>query len=380
MANDYDFSRFSNDELQGILNRASGVADSIMRKSYLAREQTVRYFGDGSNKIDLQQRPLIYVKRLVLVAPGPGSVTLPISQLLIDYEAGQMQEYTPLLLQGLGTTIVFPRGIPVDVTMAWGYAGTGVVKSPMWTAKDAPGVGMAPGTYNIAVTARTMWGEVPATPQTYETASGVIAVVFTPTLGAYLFRVYASSAQNNTTLSASSLVGATSLTPVSTTGMTAGSQWLLDVGANAEVVTLSGPPADGSVPCAATQFAHASDVAMIPVPTLCAETNLTAFGLTPLEVDLQSLNPTDGLSADPLPTGDTSMPPVPQAIPEATRLLTLDIINEQNNKANQGINQVAEGDKRITWRSTEGTSGRGVSTLYERAAAMLGPYSLRAVY
>lgn len=194
MANDYDLSSYTDSQLQDMLNRASGQADALMRRSLLAQERTRRYIGNGTNRLDLKFNPLLYVKRLQIVIPGISGPIIPIDQLLVDYESGEILEYTPLTFEGQGYFSRFPNDIPVDVTLAYGY-GYGVVKAPTWTYVDQgvqPGQGLAPGSYDIAVTSKTMYGETTATLKTVSTTTGSILITVAPTVGAYLYRAYAA--------------------------------------------------------------------------------------------------------------------------------------------------------------------------------------------
>lgn len=212
---DYDLSSYTDPQIQDILNRASGAADALMRRSLLARERTMRYIGDGTNKLELRENPLLYVKRIQIVIPGSIGPLIPLDQILIDYQSGSVLQYTPLLWEGQGYFARFPDDIPVDVTLAYGYK-CGVVKAPTWTSADTDGTGLAAGAYDIAITTRTMWGETTATPLTVTTATGNIVVTIAPVLGAYLYRAYVAE-HGQTPLT---LVAESPFTAYGTTAMT----------------------------------------------------------------------------------------------------------------------------------------------------------------
>ena len=375
---DYDFSAYTTPQVQDILNRASGMADAFMRRSLLAQEKTIRYFGDNTNRLELRERPLLYVKQVQIIGPGTGSIALATNQLLIDYSAGSMMEYTPLVWSGSFTSTIFPKGIPVDVRLAWGY-GTAVVTAPTFTSSDVTGSGLTPGSYNVAITAQTMYGETTANVSQVTTATGTIQFTVTPSLGTYQNRVYLSSAANNKTLSLSSIVGATTLTLSGGSGIAAG-KYLMDSGANAEIVTVASVAGAVVTLSSATTLAHNSGVAFIPLPTLVATFPFTAYGTTPMQCQVNSLTPATGLYADTLPIVDTSFPAVPNAIIEAVRLLALSMVFEQNNLANRGLSQVRSNRKSASYRSTEGSSGKGKPLLQEQAEALLAPYSFQGIY
>lgn len=71
---------------------------------------------------------------------------------------------------------------------------------------------------------------------------------------------------------------------------------------------------------------------------------------------------------------------MPEELREAVRILTVAMAMEQNNPANRGVYQLDSGKKRVSFRSTEGNSGRGKPTLVEQAEAMLQPLSLQSIY
>jgi hypothetical protein len=381
-ANDYDLSPYTNSQLQDLLNRASGKADSIMRKSYLAQRKTQRYIGQGTNNLELQHWPIISVERVQIIVPGTQGITLPVNEILIDYGAGSMYEYTPLYWMGAGYLTMFPDKTPIDVTYTHGY-GYSVAVAPPATSlviTDINGSGLPVGTYNLAFTAKTFSGETTATVQQFATSLGTIQVNITPGLGVYVYRAYLSSATHNTTVAAAHAAGDTSVVVGSASGMTAGSQWLYGAGTDAEVVTV-GTPAGTTVPIVGGLVnAHVGGEAFIPVPMLVAESASTSYGVAPLTIVLNSTTAPVTMYSQPLPTSDTSAPQVPNAIVEGTRLLALSILWEQNNLANRGVALQVEGDKRIGWRSTEGASGRGVPLAEQQATVALQPYSLQGIF
>lgn len=189
---DYSLTDYSDPQIQDILNRASGAADAIMRRSLLARERIIRYIGDGTNKLSLDKNPILYVKRVQIVIPGTTGMLIPTDELLIDYQAGSMAEYTPLLWQGQGYFSRFPADTPVDVTIGYGY-GSNIVSSPTWTSADASGPGLTPGSYDVAVATKTMWGQTIAAARTVVTTTGNILITISPVLGAYLYCGYAAA-------------------------------------------------------------------------------------------------------------------------------------------------------------------------------------------
>ena len=314
--NDYDLSTYTDVQLEDMLVRASGMADSIMRRSLLATEVTERLYGQGSNSLTLKNRPIIYVRKMQFVQPGVAGFIIPLDRVLIDTIRGEIVQYSPLELQGIGYISVFPYDLPIDVTYGYGY-GYNAITPPAWTYADVPTqlVSLAPGTYTLGVTTKTQNGETLPNFQNVTTATGSIALTVPPQLGAYLYRVF------------------------------------LAPGAN--------------------QGALAKLVSEIPA---------TTFGGTPTQGTISSLNPPSGYFAESAPTSDTSALVLPQALREAVRLLTLQILYEQNNLANRGVGLTSSGRKRIQWRSTEGLSGKGVPLFYDQAIELLRPLSLQEIF
>ena len=377
-ANDFDLTSYSDPQLQDKLSAATAAAESICRRSLLAREETIRFIGDGTDKLDLGKPLIIYVKRAQVVIPGPTGYSIPVNELLIDYGSGDAFEYAPLYFAGAGYRSIFPYGAPIDITFAWGYGYT-AAKAPAWTASDVSGGGLAAGSYNVAVTARTFWGETTAAVSQYTTSTGSFDIAITSGIGVYIYRVYISDATDNTTISSSPLAGATTFNVTATAGMTVGSQWLLDSGSLAEVVTISGVVGSTVTVGAALTNAHTSGAKFIPAPLLVQEAPVSAFGTSPITLGVNTLSPSNGLWPDALPTSDTSAPPLPWAIQEAIRLLTLSSIYEQNNLANQGVYQQRSGNRLVSWVSTEGKSGKGVPTMWQQATQLLDPYVYRGM-
>lgn len=379
--NDQDLTAYTDAQLQDILNRASGYADAIMRRSLLARERTIRYTGDGSNKLELRENPVLYIKRLQLVVPGSTGALIPPNQLLIDYQSGSVLNYTPVyLMGGIGYYAMFPAGCPIDVTLGYGYGYTAAT-APTWSAVDA-GSGSLPASVNVAITTKTFFGETTATVKQYASATGSFLVSPGSVLGGYVYRAYVSNAANNTTLNGATLASATSFVLASVGTMAAGDVLLVDSGASAEYLTVAGVNA-GTKTITTTggaAYAHASGVTVIAQPTLAVESPFTSYGATGLQFTVSSLTPRNGIWPDVLPLTDTSAPQIPSAILEATRLLALQIIWEQNNLSNRGVYVQDSGKKRIGWKSTEGSSGRGVPLAVEQATVLLKPYALQGLY
>jgi hypothetical protein len=374
---DYDISSYTDAQLQDVLVRATGFADAIMRKTWLYRERVIRLFGDGTNRLEIHETPLLYIKKVQIVIPGSSGPLIPVDQILIDYTSGGLLEYTPMLWQGQGYFAVFPHGVPIDITVGTGYGF--VYSPPVVTLADTSGPGLAPGAYNIAVTTKTMSGETSATIRQFTTATGSIQATIAPTLGGYLYRAYVSNAANNTTLTAPSIVGTTSFT-VASAGTIAPGDVLL-FGANtpkAEYLTVATASGTSVTTTTGALNAHASADSIIPRPMLSRESPFTAYGMASLSVTVSALAPT-GYWQDAFPLTDSSSPTLPSAITEATRLLALMQLYEQNNLANRGVYELNSGKKRLVFKSTQGTSGRGIPLMAEQAAAILRPYSFQGM-
>lgn len=309
MALDYDLTTYNDVQLAEMLARASSVADSLMKKSYIAREVTLQYEGNGSNQMDLRHRPIIYIKKVEITVPGVRGWLIPLDQLLVDYEKGSLKIYQPILWWG-SYFALFPRGATIEVTFGYGYGYP--VSQPTYTLADERGGTLDPGPYDVAITAQTPAGETTGTVQTVMSVSGAIIVTVAPSLGAALYRAYAAPS------------GATPL-------------------------------------------------------MLVGESAHTNYGVTKMQIVISNLSVPIGMWQDTLPTADTSAHVVPNAIAEATSLLLLARIFEQNNLANRGIYMTRSGGKSVSWKSTEGNSGRGVPTLWQQATEILKPYSTMTV-
>jgi hypothetical protein len=318
--NDYDLSSYTNAQLQDLLVRASGVVDSYLRKTYLATEITERLEGDGSNRIHLGRYPIIYVRSIQFVLPGMAGFGVPISQLLVDIDKfGEIINYTPLIFQGLGEVTIFPRGVPVDICYAYGYGYA--LPAPAFTMTDValPGNTSLPLGPNgwLAVTTRTMWGETTATPVQHNVTTGAVRATIVPVMGAYKYEVYFGTGATQPAPSAMNLV---------------------------------------------------------------AESPATTFGDNPLSVVVAQNVAPPNLFPATLPTTDSSSHPIRNELVEATRLVALGMLWEQNSLANRGVQRQRSGDKDLTWRSTEGNSGKGVSYVTAQVQEVLKGLSLQAIF
>jgi hypothetical protein len=373
---DYDLTSYDAGQIQDLLNRASGTADAFMRRSLLAKERTVRYTGDGSNKLELRESPILYVKRLQLIVPGSYGAIIPPNQLLIDYQSGSVINYTPVyLMQGLGYYSMFPSGCPIDVTLAYGY-GYSATTAPSWSAVDSGSGAIPAGTYNVALTTKTMYGETTAAVGTYTTATGSFLVSPGNVLGGYVYRAYLSSAANNTTLAANMAVGANTCSVASAGTLTAGDVLLI----GGEYLTVANVAGTTITTTTGATIAHSSGASVIERPMLAMESPFTSYGASGLQFTVSSLTPQNGIWQDAFPLTDTSAPVLPQAITEAVRLLAMSIIYEQNNPANRGFYLVDSGRKRTSYRATDGNSAKGVSSYMQQASELLKPYALQAIF
>ncbi len=317
---DYNLDGYTDDQVTDILVRASGIANAILKRSLLATERLQRFRGNGTSRLSLHARPLLYVRSMQFVVPGLIGAAIPLDRVNIDYELGTIEVVRPLALQGVGYEPFFPERVPIDISFAAGY-GYDPYEAPQWSAVDtnAGVVSLAPGQYLVGVTTRTPWGETTPTLQTVTTASGAFTLTITPALGAYSYRVYAAP------LSAAATADPTQLTLV------------------------------GEVPSA-------------------------TFTDGPSTYNVSSLATPAFTYPAPLSLTDTAAPPLPQEIREAIRLLAMQQIYEQNNLSNRGIARTESGRKSVQWRSTEGSGGRGVPLYFEQASQLLAPFAFSEVY
>jgi hypothetical protein len=373
---------YSDSQLTDLLVRASGKADSIMCRSYLPQEIKEEFEGTGTNTLDLGNMPLIFVRSVQLVMPGFAPFTLPVGQLLIDYQRGQIKSWSPMIFQSLGVANAFPRnGLPVIVDYAYGYGYP--IPPPSWTYQTGGINGtLAAGSYNFAVTTSTQSGEsLPSVPQVITVGANSGAnIVITPQPGALTYRIYASQGPN-TTLNGAIGSGVSSFVVSSAAGIAPGQTLTLGFGlSDAENVVVASSYVSGTtIPInGTTQNAHASGETVIAAMTLVAESQATNYATATMTVTVVSLGP-PSLGALPCPLTDTSAWPVPNGIVEATRVLALAILYEQNNKANRGIYELQSEGRREIWKSTEGQGGLGHPLMVEDAQNMLAPYVYRGL-
>jgi hypothetical protein len=130
-----------------------------------------------------------------------------------------------------------------------------------------------------------------------------------------------------------------------------------------------------TAPCA---FAHGIGDPIVAAMTLAAESPATNYGQPIMTVNINSSTP-PSIGALPAPLADTSAWELPWAFVEATRLLALSILWEQNNLANRGVYSVGEGTDKVMFKSTEGMSGKGVPLAESQAADLLSEYCFGGV-
>lgn len=204
-ANDYDLTPYTDSQLQDILVRASGTADSIMRRSFQPQEKTDFYEGNGTNFLVMTNAPLIYVRNVQLVMPGFAPFELPIGELLVDYERGSIRSYSPMIWRSIGVSTAFPRNV-IPILVNYAYGAGWPISAPSFTLANATCNGtLSNVSYDITCTSRTQGGEsLESSVQSYTPANGAIQVNITPVLGALVYRVYAAVHGGSRTLVAES--------------------------------------------------------------------------------------------------------------------------------------------------------------------------------
>jgi hypothetical protein len=113
--------------------------------------------------------------------------------------------------------------------------------------------------------------------------------------------------------------------------------------------------------------------------TLVGESSHTAYGSSSVQIPIGSMSAPAGYWLDTLPTIDSSAHPIPAEFVEATRLIFLSGLYEQNSLANRGISNTRSGGKSVQWRSTTGSSDKGTPVLMDQARALLASYSTLVV-
>ena len=311
-------STYSDDQLTRLLTSASGKADAIMQQSFLPAERVKRVSGNGTGVLNLHESPLLYVRQMRFAIPGTIGFTIPANQIIVDYDNGDIVEFAPFAFSGLSYISIFPANIPIDVTLASGY-GFAVPAPSAITITNGAQSGLTPGAYDIVASSITNNGESePSSLLTATTASGSFNLTFAPVLGAFGYRVYMAPTGQ----------------PLVFVAETSGAQYESSFG-----------------------------------------------GFAPISLTVASLNAPAGTYPRPVPTVDTTAQPFPAPIVEATRLLALETLYEQNNLANRGISADRRQDQSGTqWRSTMGSEGKGMSWMSAQARDLLHPYKLAAIY
>jgi hypothetical protein len=383
MPSDYDLTGYQDPQLADLLTRASGAANALMKRNLLAQQRTEVFDGEGSNILTLGTSPIIYVRQMQFIQPGITGFVVPTNRVLIDGRKGHIITYSPLELQGVGFVSIFPAGIGFSVTYGVGY-GYNPTAAPAWTSQDAPATigGLLPGQYTIGITTTTQWGETTPNYQTVTTATGAVQLTLQQALGAWKYRLFLVAGAMTTTTAAITAGGSSStFTVANASGFAVGKKVVLDPlnVAATETVTITAI-VGSTVTTTACANAHATGVQVVPQTSLVGEIPATTFGGEAIMGTISSLVPTPGTFPENAPTSDTSGVPLPENIREATRLLALSMLFEQNNLANRGVAGTASGRKRTQWRSTEGTSGKGVPTLWQQAVVLLESKKLSSFF
>jgi hypothetical protein len=298
--------------LQNLLNAATARVNGILRRQMLAREETRYYEGDGSQYLALDQTPLIYIRQIAFAQPGLGGLIIPTQNILVDYANGQLITYTPLLLQGAGFVAHFPRGVQLAVRVAWGYGYP--IPPPPYTALDTQPTN--------ALSLAPGQYQVAVTSATFWGESTATPQLVTTAQGAI-----------NVTV-----------TPV--------------MGAERYRI-----------------YAGAAGVAASEL-TLVGEIPATSFQSQQLSLAVSQIATPADMFPETLPQTDTTAQAIPEAIVEATNLITSDLLLEANNPANAGLIK----DNLSQFETTTSPSARSIaSPNWMRAAALLEPYSYRDI-
>jgi hypothetical protein len=181
--------------LSEFLEDESGNIDALIGQSFLPQEEKLRFFGAGNNFLTLSRSPIIYIKQVKIVLPNSVGFDVPVQSLLVDFQMGTLQNMTPLTFQGVGITTIFPKDLPIDVTMAWGRGYAVPPPSFTCTPQGAQGIGTIPlaaGSHTVQLSSVTYSGESPpSAPQTVTLAEpGAISILVTNMPGAERFYVY----------------------------------------------------------------------------------------------------------------------------------------------------------------------------------------------
>lgn len=313
---DYDLSGYTDDQITDILTRASAVADSIMGRSFLPQEVTEFFEGDGSNKLELD----------IL---GPIIYVKSVALVLPGYA---------------------PFQLPLGQLLIDYQRGTIRSYSPLiWQSFGMTNV-FARNNLPIAVTYAYGKGySIPA--PSFALSSGPQGGKLTP------------GAQYDLAVTTRTMTGESK--PAATQTFTAD--------ANASIAVAISPQ-PGAYVYRVYAALHGQSLALV------AESPATNYGTATLDVSVTSLAAPVNLGALPVPTSDTTAWPLENAIVEATRVLALSMLWEQNNPANQGVYIAQSKDERMSFRATDGNSAKGVPGPMQTADTLLAPFKFAGIF
>lgn len=314
--NDRDISSYTDSQLEDILVSASATADSIMGRSYLPQEVTEYFEGDGTSKLSLD----------IL---GP-----------IIYVKN-----VELVLPGHA-----PFELPLSQLLIDYQRGTIRSYSPLvW---QTFGVSTVFPRNNIPIAVTYAYGKgYPVPAPSFSLSTGPQGGGLTP--GAQY-----DVAVSTRTMSGESL-------PAQTQTFTADANGSINVAIS---------PQPGAYVYRVYAAAHGAALGLV------AESPATNYGTATMTVAITSLTAPTNLGALPVPTMDTSAWPLEKAFVEATRILALSIIDEQNNLANRGVYMQDDGRQRISWRGTDGNSAKGVPGPVQMADTLLSPFKFCGIF
>lgn len=308
--NDQDISPYSDSQLSDLLVRASAVVDSIMRRSFLPQEVTETFSGDGSNVLSLDTQGPIIYVNSV-------ELVLP--------------GYAPFSLP-LGQLFIDYK--------------SGYIKSYSTMIWRSLGVSAAFPNNNLPIVVNYARGKgFPIPAPSFSLSAG-------PGGGTLSVGSLYDVAVTSRTQSGESLPATTQTFTVTSTGS----------------ISVTVTPQPGALLHRVYIAAHGQPLLLV------GETPATSFSASPFVVSVTSLTPPGSLRSVPAPTADTSAWPLENSIVEATRILALSMLWEQNNLANRGISLEVSKDKRIQWRPSDGNSAKGVPGPVQQADLLLSQF------
>lgn len=127
-----DLSKYDPSVLTAKLQLAEAWVNAEARAphGFASRRIVDRVFGTGTNKLRATYYPILQLNSVTLIFPAnqgnvnlPGGNQVPIdpSRVVIDHQAGLLENWSPFVFQTIGYMTVFPEHVPINIDYYTGY-------------------------------------------------------------------------------------------------------------------------------------------------------------------------------------------------------------------------------------------------------------------